>query len=196
MRKVLLGLFLMLFSTPVFAEECAIKFGGGGKDSSWMKLQNSKVTRINNIGGPWSFIRETRGSCSFTVFNGNKFEGRRATYGTELSGRIRTGAKGAHDKGGWKTRSVVITPNRNRCSIVLMDGRGKVLGSVLQTQTFHGPSVINNITGWSYVKKTSGKCEFSLFNNSGLQGRLVKFETVRKQVQLDWRVRSIRITRR
>jgi len=118
MRKILLGLFLMLFSTPAFAAECAIKFGGGGKDSSWIKLKNNKVTKINNIGGPWSFIRKARGPCSFTVFNKNKFKGRRATYGTELARRIRTGAKGAHDKGGWKTRSVVITPNRTECSFI------------------------------------------------------------------------------
>lgn len=203
MLKSILIVLLLFWSNSAFAEECGIKFGGGGKDSPWIKSVGNKTTTVNNIGGPWSFIRGTYGPCSFTVFNKDAYQGRHVQYGTDLFGRVRTGAKGGEDKGGWKTRSVILHYAKSTsCKIILRakpkkritDFSGKIIGNLLQT--FYGPSKINDIGRWSYVKETSGNCNFTLYNDVGYSGRFLDVRNVKKQIQTPWRIRSFEITPR
>ena len=80
--------------------ECGIKFGGGGKDSSWIKLKNDRTTGVNDIGGPWSFIRKTYGPCDFRLYNKDNLKGTHAQYGSDIVSKLRVGAIGGTDKDG------------------------------------------------------------------------------------------------
>jgi len=53
-----------------------------------IKLENSKITRVSDIGGPWDFIRYTYGPCNFELYNKNNFKGqRKANYGSNIGNR-------------------------------------------------------------------------------------------------------------
>ncbi len=103
---------------------CGIQFGDAGRDSPWVKVKNNKVTKVNNIGGPWSFIRKTYGPCSFMVYNKNHYQGRHANYGSGLLGQ-RVGSVASADEGGWKARSVIITPHKKTACQVTLQGNNK-----------------------------------------------------------------------
>ncbi|PHR61082.1 MAG: hypothetical protein COA43_05430 [Robiginitomaculum sp.] len=182
------------------SQECGIKFGGNGKDSPWVKLKNNKVTRTNDIGGPWSFIRKTYGPCSFTVYNGKDFKGKKARYGTDISMRVRTGLVGGK-KGGWRTRSVIIRPARETlCKIVMaipMSSDGSWgRGEVIAPQTFYGPARHVDIGGSDFVMKTSGNCTFTLYNRDNFNGRVAMFHRVSSKMRFGWRARSLEIKSR
>lgn len=188
MKKLLL---LAILATPFiysnsFAAECGIMFGGGGKNSQWLTLNNNQTTSLSNIGGPWDFIRETYGPCTFNVYN-NKFKGKRIQYGSNISQRVRVGAKGGQDRGGWRARSVVIIPRNNQCSITLGDGG--------ISQTFYGTGKVNRISGWGFVRSTSGnsKCSYRLYNGSHYDGRLSEVRKVNSRIKMPWRIRSIEV---
>ncbi|BAY83930.1 hypothetical protein NIES267_34240 [Calothrix parasitica NIES-267] len=145
------------FSQPVqaqIAERCTIIFGRGGAS---LPISNDRENNFRTIDGPWDFIRETSGNCHFEVFNENSFSGRRVLYGTDVSKRIRIGAKGAQNKNGCRSRSLRIIPRpRRRCSITLGDNR--------VSQTFLGQptNLVNNISGWSFIRETTGRCTFTV----------------------------------
>ncbi len=201
MFKVIIGiLFFSLFSSNALAIECAIKFGGGGKDSSWIKLKNDRVTGINDIGGPWSFIRKTNGPCDFRVYNKDRYKGTHANYGTKIISKLRIGAIGGTDKNGWKARSVVITPRKTECKIQLHEtGRDTKLTSTTlynHKQLFYGPARINNITGWSSVAAISGgsNCQYKLYNGPNFDRKFINIDRVDSLYRVGWRIRSIEIT--
>lgn len=189
MKKLLL---LAILFTPFvysnsFAAKCGIMLGGGGKNSQWLTLNNNKKTYLSNIGGPWDFIRKTYGPCTFNVYN-SQFKGRNFQYGSDISKRLRVGAKGGEDKGGWRARSVIITPRSNRqCSIVLSDGG--------VSQTFYGIGKINRISGWSFVRNTQGnsQCSYRLYNGSLYDGRLSEVRKINNRIRMPWRIRSMEI---
>lgn len=193
---MLIGVLLFsLFSSNALAAECGIKLGGGGKDSNWIKLKNNQITRVNDIGGPWSFIRQTYGQCDFTLFNKHKFKGRRANYGTDIGIRLRVGAKGGIDKNGWKARSLIITPANPQCTIKLGENEpaGYSGGSQYRRQTFSGPGEFGNITGWSNIQEASKKCKYTIYNGVNFTGRSQEITSVAHITKLDWRIRSIKI---
>jgi hypothetical protein len=195
--------FLFLcFTQTALAEECGIVLGNKGTSSPIFKMQNDVRTQINNIGSPWEFIRKTYGPCSFTVYNENNFMGRKARYGTDIHTRIRTGATSSQNKGGWKTRSLVIRPAQDTsCKIVLRaheQSRRTGLSSLITTarQTFYGPAGHVDITGWSNIESTSGQCTFKIYNDNRFKGRLATVEHVEKAFNLGWRARSLHIALR
>ena len=198
MLRIIIGiLFFFLFSSSALAKSCGIKLGGGGKDSSWISLKNNQVTRVNDVGGPWSFIRQTRGQCDFTLFNKHRFQGRRANYGTDIGSRLRVGAKGGIDKNGWKVRSLIITPRDPKCTIQLWEDEPTGLSGASQyrRQTFFGPSEFRNITGWSSIEKVSRNCKFKVFNKAKFTGRSYELTTLAHTKHLNWRIRSLKIER-
>jgi hypothetical protein len=188
-------LFFFLFSSSALATECGIKLGGGGKDSSWIKLKNDQITKANDIGGPWSFIRQTYGKCDFTLFNEHKFKGRRANYGTDIGIRLRVGAKGGIDKNGWKARSLIITPRNPQCTIELGENEpsGYSGASNYRRQTFFGPSEFRNITGWSNIEKVSKYCKYKLYSGVDFSGHYHEVTSLAHTKKLAWRIRSIKI---
>jgi len=174
---------------------CGIKFGDDGKDSPWIKLKNNRITRTNDIGGPWSFIRETYGPCSFTVYNEKAFKGRKVRYGTDIKYRVRTGLVGG-SRGGWRTRSVIIRPARQKkCKIILSveSNDSRFGGNVIGAQTFYGPDQHINIGASDYIHKTSGNCTFTLYNQDDFNGRIAVFNRVSSQARIGWRARSLEI---
>ena len=186
---------------------CGIKFGDAGRDSPWIKIKNNNVTRVNNIGGPWSFIRETYGPCSFMVYNKDQYQGRHVNYGSGLfknainsASGIRAGAVATKNKGGWKVRSVIISPHiKTACQVTLRDNRKTRLESGkldYVRQVFYGPSHISDITGWSIVSKTSGNnsCSYTLYNEKDFSGNRTNFGKVNKAIREGWRIRSLEIS--
>lgn len=194
-KHIMKMLFLVLFSSALSAQECGIKLGGGGKDSPWLKLEGSRITRLDDIGGPWSFIRKTYGNCDFTLFNKNRFEGRRANYGTDIGIRLRVGAKGGIDKNGWKVRSLIITPRDPQCTIEIGENEPAGLSgaSNYRRQKFLGPSEYRNITGWSNIEKVSNNCKYKLYSGVNFSGFYHEVTTLAHSTKLDWRIRSIKI---
>lgn len=178
---------------------CGIQFGDAGRDSPWIKVKNNKVTKVNDIGGPWSFIRKTYGPCSFMVYNKDNYKARHANYGSGLT-RQRVGSAASADKGGWKARSVIITPHKKTACQVTLQGTNS--GTVILTwptwtyQTFYGPSHISDITGWSVVSKTSGNdnCSYTLYNEKDLSGKRVNWGKVNKPTRVGWKIRSLEIS--
>jgi hypothetical protein len=210
MLRIFIGiLFVSLFSSSALATECGIKLGGGGKDSSWIKLKNNKITRVNDIGGPWSYIRKTKGPCSFSLYNKDDFKGRNANYGTDIKPSLRIGIKDGidktrgsitgEDKKGWKVRSLIIIPEKTLCKIQIeeLDTRG-FKSSIVYTmrQTFHGPARISNISGWSFVGAISGakNCQYKLYNGPNFDRKFINIERVDSSYRVGWRIRSIEIT--
>jgi len=203
MFKYLIGITLfILTSNSVFATQCGIKLGGGGKNSSVIKLKNNKMTRVNDIGGPWDFIRYTYGPCNFELYNENNFKGRRkASYGSEIGNRnsrsknesLRVGAIGGENKNGWKVRSLVITPRKHFCQIKLVEpSKNKFIGdpSTPRSQIFYGPARLRNVTGWSFVDSVSRSCKYTIYNGSNFSG---KSKVINKRTNPGWRIRSIKI---
>ncbi len=203
MYRFLIGIiFFSLFANTAIAIECGIKFGGGGKDSSWIKLKNDRVTRVNDIGGPWSFIRKTYGPCDFMLYNKGNYKGSRAHYGSGIVERLRVGAIGGSDKNGWKVRSVIITPRDTQCSIQLNESDHEFQLSSASSkiynhkQVFHGPARISSITGWSSVTAISGdsNCQYKLYNGANFDRQFINLEKVSSLYRIGWRIRSIEIT--
>jgi hypothetical protein len=113
------------------------------------------LATIPDVEGPWDFIRQTNGPCAFQVFNNTNGAGRSVTYGTGINKRIRIGAKGAEDSGGWRARSMTFHRSDSMdCSIELGDSGVR--------QTFYRPT--SNISGWSFVTSTTGPCVFTVAN--------------------------------
>ena len=46
-------------------EDCEIRFGRSGISRTFSLMRDGEV--INNVEGPWDFIRGTHGTCSFHV---------------------------------------------------------------------------------------------------------------------------------
>lgn len=177
-------------------DACRIKLGGGGNSSPWLTIKGGEVTRLNDIGGPWDFIRETAGKCDFTLFNKNNFKGRRATYGTGIKNRLRVGAKGGIDKNGWKVRSLIINPRNSACSIELQEDEklgGRSSFSVDRRQTFYGPGKHRDITGWSSIQKVKGPCTFMVFSSTGLGGYAFNATNLPHLTRVGFRIRSIKM---
>lgn len=180
-----------VFSQPVqaqSADRCEIVFGRGGAS---LPISNDRGNNFRNIDGPWDFIRKTSGNCHFEVFNNNSFSGRRVLYGTNVNRRIRIGAKGAQDKNGWRGRSLRIIPRGGRrCSITLGDNK--------VSQTFLGQpgNVVSGISGWSFIRRTTGGCRFIVFNKSNRDGRNKEYDRVVQKVRPGWRIRAIRFDNR
>lgn len=202
MFKYLIGITLfILTSNNVLAIECGIKLGGGGANSSVIKLENNRMTRVNDIGGPWNFIRYTYGPCNFELYNEHNFKGRRkASYGSDLGNRnsrsknesLRVGAIGGKNKNGWKARSLIITPSKRQCQINLRESAksGFTGPIVTRSQTFHGPARIRNVTGWSYVASVAKNCKYTIYNGNNFSG---KSKVVDRPFNPGWRIRSIKI---
>lgn len=179
--------------TPATTLKCGIKFGGNGKNSPWVNLKNNRITRTNNIGGPWSFIRKTYGPCSFTVYNKKNFKGKRVLYGTDIVSRVRTGQLGG-SKGGWRTRSVIIRPARQKkCKAILTIPTKSSSATKLAPQTFYGPDRYKNIGGLDFILKTSGNCTLTVYNQDNFNGRIAKFNRVNRRTRIGWRARSFEI---
>ena len=198
LKFILTTIFLFLYSNSVLATECGIVFGGGGKNSSVIKLKNSRTTKINDIGGPWSFIRKTYGPCSFMLYNKNNFKGKKVNYGSSMGSTYRVAARDGNNKGGWKVRSVKITQHKNVCKIKLKAiSKGSMLGTVRsnRTQVFYGPSRISNISAWSVISSVSaGKnCSYTIYNGTDYDGRFIKVKKLKKGLRPGWRIRSIEI---
>jgi hypothetical protein len=154
-----------------------------------------------NISG-WSFVWGTTGPCVFTVANRDDIvqaltlgEGV-VNYGTDIGGRIRAGATGGEDSGGWRIRSLLIERvGARQCSVTLGDG-GK-------SQTFYGPHPQNveprqqgvqYISGWNFIRESTGGCVSRVFNGSIFDGRQYDFREVRGgQLRVGWRIRSLKI---
>lgn len=204
MFKYLIGMTVFIVaSNSVIAAECGIKLGGGGANSSVIKLKNNKVTKVNNIGGPWDFIRYTYGPCHFELYNESNFEGRRkASYGSDIGNRnsrtnkesLRVGAIGGKNKNGWKVRSLIITPTKNQCQINLREsgGRGFTGPMTTRSQTFHGPARVSNVTGWSYVASVTKNCQYTIYNGNNFSG---KSKVVDRPFNPGWKISSIKIDR-
>jgi len=210
MKKYILAITLVfLYSSSVLATECSIQMGGGGKDSAVFSLKNNKTTQSNNIGGPWSFIRSTKGPCRFTLYNEKNYKGRKVQYGATVDERI--ASKDGRDKGGWRVRSLIITPLKASCSLILGSKPDKSwldelknMNSVIQiyedipkgTFIFNGPSSFSHLSGLSGVNGTSGdsSCRYTLYNDFNFSGRQMNLEKVNKPFRGSWRIRSIKIT--
>ena len=188
---------------------CGILFGDAGRNSPWVKVKNNRVTNVNNIGGPWSFIRKTYGPCSFMVYNQKHYQGRHANYGSGLFKnskvhytQLRAGSIATSNKGGWKARSVIITPHiKTTCQVTLRDNRKTRTDSGRREyiqQVFYGPSQISDVTGWSVVSKTSGNdnCSYTFYNEKDLSGNRINLGKVNKPLRVGWRIRSLEISQR
>lgn len=203
---ILLGVF---YTSSALATECSIYFGGGGKNSAKYTLKNNKITKTSNLGSPWSFLRQSRGPCKFTLFNKDNYEGRKVQYGQTSYTRI--ASKDGKAKGGWKVRSLIIEPLASNCHIVLKAEQDKGIvdhlkggfdGAVyvgpIPKGYFHhsGPSNFSNISGLSTVVRTSGdsSCRYTLYNENNFAGRQITVEKVSKAFRGDWRIRSMKIT--
>ena len=180
---------------------CGIMFGDGGKNSPWIKLKNNRITKPKDIGGPWSFIRKTYGPCSFMIYNKHNLKGNRVNYGSEIRTKIRVASAATADKGGWKARSVIITPHKkSACRITLYGSRKgrKGLSTVFSyiEQTFYGPSRISDITAWSIVSNTTGNndCTYTLYKQKNLSGKSSTVKKIDKNLRIGWKIRSIEIS--
>jgi hypothetical protein len=134
-------------ATAANAQDCEIVFGRGGAS---VTFSSDGDRDINDVEGPWEFIRSTRGPCTFQVFNDPNLSGKSVLYGTEINKRIRIGATGAQDSEGWRARSLRIIHDNTSppCPIVLGDSD--------VSQTFSGPiEKLTGISGWDFVRKTS-----------------------------------------
>ncbi len=188
--------------------DCYIKFGRvTSAESPKIRLKNNKVTKVDNIGGPWSFISRTGGPCSFSIYNKNNFKGRKVTYGSGLdSQRIAVTGTDSSSGGGWKARSVIITPYiKPECSVTLsgeyssdFKGFKKPGSKYYVTQIFYGPSRINDITAWSLVSRTSGNsnCVYTVYNKNNLRGRVAILSKIDKRTRVGWKIRSIEISQK
>jgi hypothetical protein len=169
-------------------EDCEIEFGTMGISRTFSLMQDGEI--INNLQGPWDFIRWTRGPCVFHVFNDLNLSGRTVAYGTKIvGGSIRIAATGGeyfHGEG-WRARSLHIQPPTDtRCSVTLGDNG--------RSQTFFGPSVIQNISGWDFIRESHGGCQIIVFNGGQLNGRQEEFLTdIVGRVRIGWRIRSLLI---
>jgi hypothetical protein len=113
--------------------ECSIELGDSG-------VRQTFFGPTTNISG-WSFVQRTSGPCVFTVANRDDVvqalqlgEGV-VNYGTQITERIRAGATGGEDKGGWRIRSLDVRPfGSQQYSVTLGDG-GKVKPSTDHKQT-------------------------------------------------------------
>jgi hypothetical protein len=144
----MLGILLALASIA-HAQDREIVFGRGGHSSEPIR------SSTGDLGGAWDFIRRTSGPCAFEVFNDPNWSGRSVTYGTNIDRRIRVGATGAQDSGGWRARSVNFRrSDRTECSIILGDSGVR--------QTFYEHTA--NISGWSFIQETNGPCVFTVAN--------------------------------
>lgn len=199
MFRLLIGVIVFSFYTntalankfetsepPERLEECRIKLGGGGRDTPWLKLKNGVTTRFNDVGGSWSFIRETVGKCDFKLFNKNNLQGKSANYGTGIKKRLRVGSIGGKDKDGWKVRSLIMTPRKPACYIRLAETGGL-------SQTFNGPAEYRKVTGWSGVKVASKGCKYRVYNGYDFSGSYRDFTPQFTYTKLDWRIRSIKL---
>lgn len=185
LSKLSIFLLTLLFFSPAYAEKCSITLGGDGR-SRTETTESSKD--FHHIGGRWEFIRSTSGPCIFKVYNKDQLQqGRSNVYGSNITGRIRIGAKGAQNKGGWKARSLSIVKIKNpSCSITLGDNGVR--------QTFYGPSKTDNLTGWSFVTRTIGNCSFSTYNQTKLSGNVKNFRGgLTERNRVGYRIRSVSI---
>jgi hypothetical protein len=172
-------------------------------------LKNNKITKTSNLGSPWSFLRESRGPCKFTLFNEDNYNGRKVQYGE--TSRTRIASKDGKAKGGWKVRSLIIEPLASNCHIVLKAEQDKGIvdhiksfnGTVYIEEvhpkgyfTHSGPSNFSNISGLSTVHSTFGdsSCRYTLYNENNFAGRQITVEKVSKPFRGDWRIRSMKIT--
>lgn len=185
---VLIGLLFGLgFSEFLWAESamCEIKLGRGSKASQVYSAQDDKD--FLNIGGPWQFIRWTKGPCSFHM--GRNL---RLAYGSDINKKSAIGAKG----GGGDVRSSITSFSIRRarsteCFITLGDGGVR--------QTFYGPTngLITEITAWSSVTETHGPCEFRVFNKPDRTGDSRSYLSgITDTLHVGWRIRSLEISKK
>ena len=166
------------------AATCSVTFGSGGASyTHTVNVEVGRPARESQIGGPWYFIRRTEGPCSFLVFNDHGFGGRRVLYGTDIAERIRVGAEGAQDSGGWKARSMIVTATPGRCSVTLGDSG--------VSQTFFGPGSYTDISGWNFIRRLSG-CELAVYNGQNFTGRQESYiADINSRIRVGWRIRSL-----
>jgi hypothetical protein len=187
---VLLLLGVLLGSASAAnAQACEIVFGGGG-DSATFSSDGASNTDIDDVEGPWDFIRSTHGPCTFEVFNDYNLSGKSVVYGTDIDGRIRIGETGGQDDSGdgWKARSLRITYSFDDCRVTLSDNG--------ISQTFVGSSgtTVTNISGWSFVRHSTRCRTFTVYNGSSLNGKHQEFHgDVTERVRVGWRIRSLRL---
>lgn len=184
LSKLIIPLIALLSLSSAYAEKCSITLGGDGRS----RTETTESTeKFYHIGGRWEFIRSTSGPCTFQVYNKDQLQGRSNVYGSNIEGRIRIGANGAQNKGGWKARSLSIVKVKNKsCSITLGDNGVR--------QTFFGPSKTGNLTGWSFVTKTAGNCIFTTHNGAEFSGKEKKFRKgLTERNRVGYRIRSVSI---
>jgi hypothetical protein len=145
----------------------------------------------------FSFIRLSSGRCIFVMYDEVDYGGRVAVYGavepSEPNDKVRIGAEGSGGRGeGWRASSMRVFAVNDDCSIVLGDGG--------ISQRFYGPGIgrlrdgYTSITGWDFIRETSGPCTFTVFNEPGLNGRSRQFTSgIRENIRVGWRIRSVRI---
>ncbi len=198
----------VLYSSTSLARECSIQLGGGGKNSAVYTIKKNKEFKSSNLGSPWDFIRYAKGPCRFTLYNKKNYKGRRVQYGV-IGTRQRIGSKDDKDKGGWKGRSLIITPLKTNCKIQLVGYKDKTIwdniketGPIRSIQqnhhSYYGPSNFSHISALSGVKKTSGNssCQYTLYNDYNFAGRQITVGKVNRKFRVDWRIRSMKITNR
>jgi hypothetical protein len=146
---------------------------------------------LTNISG-WAFVRTTTSPPPapvgvFQVFNGHDLSGNTVSYGSFIDKRIRAGATGGQDSGGRRIRSLRIRRSNG-------EGCGVRLGDSGISQVFGGPDEVEHISGWNFIRRSTGGCPFAVFNGSHFNGRQQTFsEDVTEQVGVGWRIRSLSI---
>ncbi len=139
---------------------------------------------LSGISG-WAFIRSTNGRCVFQVYNGNNLSEPSVTYGSNINARIRAGATGGQDNGGWRIRSLSIrNASAGTCSITLGDND--------KSQTFFGPDRVSNISDWSFIRASTGGCRVIVFDGKNFDGRQAPYEqAIGPQIRVGFRIGSL-----
>jgi hypothetical protein len=195
--SIMLGSLIAVFTAPANAQSCEITVGRGGASFTF----GADGTRnFPDLQGPWDFIRTTKGNCTFQVFNLKNFQGspKVALYGTDIQKRIRIGATGGQDSGGFRARSLRIIPDPNNAQPCLIE-----LGDNNISQTFHGPiASLAGITGWAFIRRTTGNCVFDVSGQAGTRvsygsriNRTIRAGATGAQDEGGFRVRSLSIRR-
>ncbi len=191
---VLFGFASFVDIKPAAAVTCSISVGGGGKTET-VSRNVSRITTIPfNVSG-WDFLRSTSGLCHFklnTDYSGNYY----LLYGSGITQRIRFGRDGGHDKG-WGLQAVGYIPQPVSVTLIPANTScGIILGDNGRSQTFWGSpgTVIDKVTGWSFIRKTWGGCRFTVYNGFQREGRFYSVNSgVNNRIRPKWRIRSIHI---
>lgn len=191
---VLFGFASFLDTKPALAVPCSISLGGGGRTET-ISRNISRVTTIPVTVAGWPFLRRTSGLCHFRL-NTNSANGNYYFFGSNINRRIRFGRKGGNDKG-WGIRAIGYIPQPASVTFIPVNTScGIILGDNKRSQTFWGTpgTVIDGINGWSFIRKTWGRCRFTVYNGFRREGRSYSLNSgLNRRIRPKWRIRSLHI---